>query len=99
VLSYYNLSRESGLDPLAAMLHTCSTQLRPVMMTCVVACVGLIPAAISTSIGAQVQRPLALVVVGGMLFAPLLILLLLPVLTITFSRAAPGNPEHPQSPA
>ena len=99
VLSYYNLSRESGLDPLGAMLHTCSTQLRPVMMTCVVACVGLIPAAISTSIGAQVQRPLALVVVGGMLFAPLLILLLLPVLTITFSRAAPGNPEHPQSPA
>jgi cobalt-zinc-cadmium resistance protein CzcA len=99
VLSYYNLSRESGLEPLSAMLHTCSTRLRPVMMTCIVACVGLIPAALSTSIGAQVQRPLALVVVGGMLFAPLLILLLLPVLALTFSRAAPGDPEHPRSPA
>jgi cobalt-zinc-cadmium resistance protein CzcA len=70
VLSYYNLSLAAGLDRVPAMLHTCRTQLRPVMMTCIVACVGLIPAAISTGIGSQVQRPLALVVVGGMLVAP-----------------------------
>jgi cobalt-zinc-cadmium resistance protein CzcA len=59
------------------------------MMTCIVACVGLIPAALSTGIGSQVQRPLAQVVVGGMLFAPVLIMLVLPVLIDTFSRRLP----------
>ncbi|MGO8830974.1 MAG: efflux RND transporter permease subunit [Steroidobacteraceae bacterium] len=87
IVSYYHLSLESGLDRASAMLQTCRTQLRPVMMTCIVACVGLIPAAISTGIGSQVQRPLALVVVGGMLLAPILILLVLPVLILRFSTA------------
>ncbi|HEY4443255.1 MAG TPA: CusA/CzcA family heavy metal efflux RND transporter [Steroidobacteraceae bacterium] len=87
ILSYYHLSLDSGLDRASAMLQTCRTQLRPVMMTCIVACVGLIPAAFSTGIGSQVQRPLALVVVGGMLLAPVLILLVLPVLILKFSRA------------
>lgn len=87
ILSYYHLSLESGLDRAGAMLQTCRTQLRPVMMTCIVACVGLLPAAFSTGIGSQVQRPLALVVVGGMLLAPVLILLVLPVLILRFSRA------------
>jgi cobalt-zinc-cadmium resistance protein CzcA len=87
VLSYYHLSLDSGLDRASAMLQTCRTQLRPVMMTCIVACVGLIPAALSTGIGSQVQRPLALVVVGGMLLAPVLILLVLPVLILKFSTA------------
>jgi cobalt-zinc-cadmium resistance protein CzcA len=86
VISYYNLSLEQGVDRRSAIRATCRTQLRPVMMTCIVACVGLIPAALSTGIGSQVQRPLALVVVGGMLFAPVLILLVLPVLIDVFSR-------------
>jgi cobalt-zinc-cadmium resistance protein CzcA len=48
--------------------------------------VGLVPAAFSRGIGSQVQRPLALVVVGGMLLAPALILIVLPVLILMFSR-------------
>jgi len=96
VLSYYHLSLESGLDRAGAMLQTCRTQLRPVMMTCIVACVGLLPAAFSTSIGSQVQQPLARVVVGGMLFAPLLILLVLPVLILKFSRAQELPRELPR---
>jgi len=87
VISYFNLSLEYGADRRSAIRATCRTQLRPVMMTCIVACVGLIPAALSTGIGSQVQRPLAQVVVGGMLFAPVLILLVLPVLIDTFSRS------------
>jgi cobalt-zinc-cadmium resistance protein CzcA len=66
------------------------------MMTCIVACVGLIPAALSTGIGSQVQRPLALVVVGGMLLAPVLILLVLPVLILKFSRAQELPGELPR---
>ena len=95
VLSYYHLSLDAGLDRANAMLQTCRTQLRPVMMTCIVACVGLLPAAFSTSIGSQVQRPLALVVVGGMLLAPVLILLVLPVLILKFSKAQELPKEVP----
>jgi cobalt-zinc-cadmium resistance protein CzcA len=96
ILSYYHLSLDSGMDRASAMLQTCRTQLRPVMMTCIVACVGLIPAAFSTGIGSQVQRPLALVVVGGMLLAPVLILLVLPVLILKFSRAQELPQELPR---
>jgi cobalt-zinc-cadmium resistance protein CzcA len=93
VLSYYHLCLDLGHDRATAMLETCRTQLRPVIMTCIVACVGLIPAAFSTGIGSQVQRPLALVVVGGMLLAPVLILLVLPVLILRFSKAQELPPE------
>jgi cobalt-zinc-cadmium resistance protein CzcA len=86
ILSYYNVHIEAGMERVAAMLHTCRTQMRPVIMTCTVACVGLVPAALSSSIGAQVQRPLAIVVVGGMLLAPALILLVMPVLILRGSR-------------
>jgi cobalt-zinc-cadmium resistance protein CzcA len=86
MLTYYNQAIEGGLDRAAALLRTCQVQMRPVLMTCVVACVGLLPAAVSTGIGSQVQRPLALVVVGGILLAPVLILIVLPVLIDVCSR-------------
>src|SRR5262249_18842555 len=72
----------------AAMLRTGELQMRPVLMTCVIAGVGLLPAAISTGIGSQVQKPLAVVVVGGMMLAPAVILITLPVLILLFSRRA-----------
>jgi cobalt-zinc-cadmium resistance protein CzcA len=64
----------------------CETQMRPVVMTCIAACVGLLPAAFSTGIGSQVQKPLALVVVGGILLAPVLILIVMPVLIELFTQ-------------
>jgi cobalt-zinc-cadmium resistance protein CzcA len=88
VLTYYNAAIEGGLDRTAAILRTCQVQMRPVLMTCIVACVGLLPAAMSTGIGSQVQRPLALVVVGGITLAPVLILIVLPVLIDVCSRRA-----------
>ncbi len=72
-----------------AILDTCRVQMRPVLMTCTVACVGLVPAALSSGIGSQVQRPLALVVVGGMLLTPVPVLLVLPLLILMFSRRRP----------
>jgi cobalt-zinc-cadmium resistance protein CzcA len=95
VISYYNLLIEDGLERGAAILRACEVQMRPVAMTCVVACAGLIPAALSTGIGSQVQRPLALVVVGGILLAPALILLLLPVLILRFSGRGVPEAEGP----
>jgi heavy metal efflux system protein len=86
LLSYYNQLVESGMEYRAALIEACQTRFRPVMMTCNAACVGLLPAALSTAIGSQVQRPLALVVVGGILLTPTLVLLVLPVLIGLFSR-------------
>jgi cobalt-zinc-cadmium resistance protein CzcA len=88
LLSYYNQLLDDGMGAEDAIRRTVQVQKRPVLMTCIVACVGLLPAAFSTGIGSQVQRPLALVVVGGILLAPVLILLVLPVLIETFSRRA-----------
>jgi cobalt-zinc-cadmium resistance protein CzcA len=93
VLSSYNLHIEQGMDRMSAILATCRVQMRPVFMTCTVACVGLVPAAISSGIGSQVQRPLALVVVGGMLLTPLLVLLVLPVQILLLSRREPPATE------
>ncbi|MBN8990103.1 MAG: efflux RND transporter permease subunit [Rhizobiales bacterium] len=86
LLSYFNQLVETGVDRITALSEACRTRFRPVMMTCNAACVGLLPAALSTAVGSQVQRPLALVLVGGILLAPSLILLVFPVLVGIFSR-------------
>jgi len=96
VLSYYNQLIADGMERAGAIVQTCRTQMRPVMMTCIVACVGLLPAAFSTGIGSQVQRPLALVVVGGILLAPVLILIVLPILILLFSKRRPYVEEQAQ---
>jgi cobalt-zinc-cadmium resistance protein CzcA len=88
IVTYYNQQVKDGVARYEAIARTCSIQMRPVVMTCVVAMVGLLPAAVSTGIGSQVQRPLALVVVGGISLAPLLFLTVLPVLIDLFSRHA-----------
>ncbi|MDI4237153.1 CusA/CzcA family heavy metal efflux RND transporter [Bradyrhizobium sp. Arg237L] len=86
ILSQFNQLIDEGYDRMRAVVRTGELQLRPVLMTCVVAGVGLLPAALSEGIGSQVQKPLAVVVVTGMMLAPLVILVTLPVLISYFSR-------------
>jgi len=86
ILSQYNQLIDEGLERGRAILRTGELQLRPVMMTCVVAGVGLLPAALSSGIGSQVQKPLAIVVVAGMIVAPVVILTILPALISMFSQ-------------
>jgi cobalt-zinc-cadmium resistance protein CzcA len=88
ILSQYNQLIDEGYERIRAVIRTGELQLRPVLMTCVVAGVGLLPAAISEGIGSQVQKPLAIVVVTGMMLAPIVILVTLPVLISVFSRRA-----------
>lgn len=88
ILSQYNQLIDEGYERMRAVVRTGELQLRPVLMTCVVAGVGLLPAALSEGIGSQVQKPLAVVVVTGMLLAPIVILVTLPVLISVFSRRA-----------
>jgi heavy metal efflux system protein len=96
ILSQFNQLIEAGIERTAAILRTGELQMRPVLMTCVIAGVGLLPAAISTGIGSQVQKPLAVVVVGGMMLAPMVILITLPVLILLFSRRA-ARPAQQQA--
>jgi cobalt-zinc-cadmium resistance protein CzcA len=73
-----------------AVLEAASYRLRPVLMTMLTAIFGLLPAALSTRIGAQTQRPLAIVVIGGMLMAVLLTRYLTPVLYVMFRKKMPS---------
>lgn len=91
ILSQFNQLIDEGYDRMRAVIRTGELQLRPVLMTCVVAGIGLLPAAVSEGIGSQVQKPLAIVVVTGMMLAPLVILITLPVLISSFSRRPKDN--------
>ncbi|MGL4291486.1 MAG: efflux RND transporter permease subunit, partial [Phreatobacter sp.] len=99
LLSYFNQLIDEGRERAAAIVEACQVRFRPVMMTCFAAGVGLLPAAFSTAIGAQVQRPLALVIVGGIMFAPVLVLVLFPVLVDMFSRCGRGEASARLEPA
>ncbi len=84
LLTYYNQARLRGGTPGESMFHAASTRMRPLLMTSLSACIGLLPAAISTGIGSQVQRPLATVIVGGMLVGPIMLLVVVPALKMVF---------------
>jgi len=78
--------RSEGKDIVSAVKQSALKRLRPVFMTALVAAFGFIPMAISTSVGAEVQRPLATVVVGGILTSTVLTLIVLPVLYMVFGK-------------
>ena len=82
IITYYNQALLRGGTPVEAMFQAATTRMRPLLMTSLSACIGLFPAAISTGIGSQVQRPLATVIVGGMLLGPIMLLLVVPPLKV-----------------
>jgi cobalt-zinc-cadmium resistance protein CzcA len=93
IITYYNEIRMRGMSTIQAMTRAAEQRMRPMLMTALSACIGLLPAAISTGIGSQVQRPLATVVVGGMLIGPLILLVVVPALqTIFLSRETSSMP-------
>ena len=91
LISYFNQLRLEGLPLHDAILQGAEKRLRPVMMTALTAVLGLLPAALSTRIGAQTQRPLAIVVVGGMLTTLLLTRYLMPVLYSFYGQRQPSD--------
>jgi cobalt-zinc-cadmium resistance protein CzcA len=84
ILNGYYRVAAGGMAPLEAMFHAVEEQMRPILMMTLSACIGLLPAAISTGIGSQVQRPLATVIVGGMLIGPVMLLVVVPALQSLF---------------
>lgn len=80
LVSFINELRDKGLGVAEAVRRGCELRLRPVLMTASVAILGLIPMLLSSGVGAETQRPLASVVVGGLITSTLLTLVLLPVI-------------------
>ena len=89
LVSYINQLRAEGLSDHDAIVRGCLLRLRPVLMTALVAMLGLIPLAFSHGIGSEVQRPLAVVVIGGLVSSTLLTLIVLPTLYGVFA----GSPK------
>jgi heavy metal efflux system protein len=91
MIAYFNQLREGGREVRSAVIEGSLTRLRPVLMTAAVAAFGFIPMALSTSAGAEVQRPLATVVIGGIISSTFLTLVLLPVLYEWAERKKTSN--------
>jgi len=102
IMTYFNEVRASGMNAIESMFHAASQRMRPMLMTALSACIGLLPAAVSTGIGSQVQRPLATVVVGGMFIGPIILLVVVPAIQTMFlgradrRGAASGEPQARQ---
>ncbi|WPP49551.1 CusA/CzcA family heavy metal efflux RND transporter [Catalinimonas niigatensis] len=87
LISYFNQLREEGMTNLREVVITGGlARLRPVIMTAAVASLGFLPMALSNTSGAEVQKPLATVVIGGLITATLLTLIVLPILYILFNQ-------------
>jgi heavy metal efflux system protein len=89
LVSYIRRNMDEGLGREDAIIRAGETRMRQMFMTGLSACIGLVPAAISTGIGAQVQQPLACVIVGGMLLSPICSLLVIPTLARIFMPDVP----------
>jgi cobalt-zinc-cadmium resistance protein CzcA len=90
LIAYLNDLRSTGRPLRDAVREAADTRLRPVLMTALVASVGFLPMALSTSQGAEVQRPLATVVIGGLVTSTLLTLIVLPVIYELIEERWPG---------
>ena len=91
MVTYYNQLRAQGMGMTEAVLQGSLTRLRTVLMTAMLAMLGLLPMALSHAIGAETQRPLAVVVIGGLVSATVLTLLVLPTLYAWFARHERGG--------
>jgi heavy metal efflux system protein len=95
MISNYNHARLRGAAPAQAMFEAASILMRPLLMMSLSAGIGLLPAAVSSGIGSEVQRPLATVVVGGMLLGSVMLLIVVPALKMVFlgrERPPPAAP-------
>src|SRR6476660_1240147 len=102
LVSYIRRRLDEGFGKDEAIIGSAQARMRQIFMTGLSACIGLVPAAISTGIGSQVQQPLACVIVGGMLLSPICSLLVIPILSKlmmpTVRRTAPVSRGHAAEP-
>lgn len=95
MITFINQLRSEGMARDEAIIHGSLTRLRPVLMTALVASLGFVPMALATGTGAEVQRPLATVVIGGLVTSTLLTLIVLPALYRIFTGWDPSGAPSP----
>ncbi|MGH6738983.1 MAG: efflux RND transporter permease subunit, partial [Bradyrhizobium sp.] len=95
LVSYIRRGVDEGLSRDEGIIKAAQTRMRQIFMTGFSACIGLVPAALSTGIGSHVQQPRACVIVGGMLLSPICSLLVIPVLARLFMPAVRHTTEAP----
>src|SRR5690606_31899380 len=94
LIGYFNELKSEGMDNILDRIREgTKVRLRPVIMTASVASLGFLPMAISTSAGAEVQKPLATVVIGGLITATLLTLIVLPILYYFVEKGSKFKPK------
>ncbi len=99
MVTYFNQLRDSGMPILEVVMSGSVQRLRTVLMTALLAMFGLLPMALSKAIGAETQRPLAIVVIGGLVSATILTLIVLPTLYfVFFARDKSSSPTEGSSP-
>ena len=99
MVSYFNQLQEEGMRTIDAVVNGAVVRLRTVLMTCTLAMLGLLPMALSHGIGSETQKPLAVVIIGGLISATLLTLFVLPVVYMLFATREARAPRRSQSPA
>ncbi len=99
LMSYIVRNMDEGIGSDEAIISAAQTRMRQIFMTGLSACIGLVPAAVSTGIGSQVQQPLACVIVGGMLLSPICSLLVIPTLARIFMPYIRGTSPGHETPA
>jgi len=92
MVSYFNQLRANGFSPKEAAYEGAQVRLRTVLMTTLLAMLGLTPMALSHAIGSEVQKPLAVVIIGGLFSAAALTLIVLPVLYVVFEEVRGREP-------
>src|SRR5262249_33656669 len=93
MISNLNRLRKEGVSLEEAVVRGASERFRPVVMTALVAALGMVPAAMARGIGSDVQRPIATVVVGGLVTATLLALFVLPAIYLVVERFVQAHPD------
>src|SRR5207253_5395913 len=88
LVTFIRQLQDRGIGLRQAIEEACMTRLRPVLMTTLVASLGFVPMALSTGMGAEVQRPLATVVIGGVISAMIMSLVVIRVLYVLFDGVA-----------
>ena len=94
MMTYFNQLREKGLDIATVVTEGAMRRLRPVMMTATICAFGLVPLLLATGPGSEIQRPLAIVVISGLISSTLLTLFLLPIIYKAFHRPLDGTTTH-----
>ena len=93
MVSHFNELRNGGMEPQKAVIEGASVRLRTVLMTSLLAMLGLLPMALSKGIGSEVQKPLPTVIIGRLLSGTVLTLIVLPVLYLLFEGRRPRQQE------